>query len=473
MREPLGYAQIAPPGFIFVEKLLYETFGRNDAGLRLYSLACGIGALGVAAVISARLQLREGAWLAPLILALGPALIFQSAQLKPYSGDVLFVLGIVAVGLRLGSDPAARRGWPIALGMIAPWFSFPAALTLAAVGAVLLASARRRSLYVVVALWGVATLAAVLYANSLVHPQTADAMQVHWSGGGLGFPPSIAGLVPWTVNQFGALLWSEVGFRGVKFWLGVAFLGGVLLWRRDRVVSGIMLAPILVGLLAAVLRRYPLGDRTSHWVAALLVIAIAVAVTAAIRLLLKMRLPWLAPVPAVLTVAPVALGIAQFRPPYRVDHVKPVFAGVTAAAQPNDRMYVFPGAWHAYRYYQPLLGVSRDHVLLGRCPRRSLREPLRELDSLRGNERVWVLFAHVVTPQGRELLLRYLDTIGVRRQTVNYPTPYVALSSSVDAHLYDLSDSTRLRNSSAETYPVPPDLPNALSQCMLGMVPME
>jgi hypothetical protein len=216
-----------------------------------------------------------------------------------------------------------------------------------------------------------------------------------------------------------------------------------------------------------------MGNRVAQWIAALLLLLIASAVAAAGRALERRGFVWTAIAPAILTTVMAVVSLATAMPPYRLDHVKPVLAAIARDAHPDDRLFVLPGAWHAYRYYGSLSGITPDRVQIGRCARRSFRESLVQLDALRGHARVWVLFAHVVGGEGRKLLLSYLDRIGTRQRSVSVPDPYVAHSASVDAHLYDLSDPDRLRSASATTYPIQVDMPNEQTRCMGGLVPME
>jgi hypothetical protein len=473
LTQPLAYAQVAPPGFILVEKLMYELFGANDHALRVYSLVSGIGALGAIALVAVRLGLRETAWVAPFLLALGGPFIFQSVQVKPYAGDVFLSLALVAVALRLGADPNARRGWPIALGMLAPWFSYATAFTLAGIGLALLLTPRNRRHAPVVALWGLSAAAALLYATVLVDRGTAATLHTWWSRDSFGFPTGIADIIPWSLTQIRAHLWSDVGLRGVSYWLGVVGIGAFLLWRRNRFAFAAIVGPVLAALCAALLQRYPVGGRVSQWLAALLILLVATAAAGAARALQsRAKLARLALLPGL---AVAALPLVAFRnnhPPYRIEDVKPVLAAISRAHKPQDLIYVYPGAWHAFRYYGAQSGIPAARVVYGRCSARSSRDALAALDSMRGRARVWVLFSHVTKPSDRELVLGYLDRIGIRRQSVSAPTHYKSASSSVDAHLYDLSDPKRLQSASAGTYPVSQaETEFESTLCSVGMVP--
>ncbi|MEW5915995.1 MAG: hypothetical protein AB1762_06305 [Gemmatimonadota bacterium] len=474
LREPLSYNQVAPPGFVLLHKLVYELAGANDHALRAYSLLAGLGSLGAITLVALRLGLRSCMWLAPMLLGLSGTFAFQSAQLKPYAGDVFFALAIVTAALRLHADADARRFWPAALGAVAPWFSFPAAFVLAGVGFTLLLSAQRRRFLGVVSIWAASTLLSIVYSSARLSAETASTMASFWTTSVSGFPPSVAAALPWLGTKLQAHLWSDVGLRGVAVWLGIVGVGAFTLWRRNRFALGFIAFPLLAAALAALLHRYPLGNRLSLWIAAFLVLLLALAAEAGAVWLEKRRFRGLAPVPGLAAVAFPVISLASLPPPYRVDHVKPVLAAIAAERQPNDWLFVYPGAWHAYRYYGAATGFPPERVIIGRCPRHSEREALRTLDTVRGEARVWVLFAHVSRHKDRQTLLGYADHIGTKRLSLTYPSPYVVASSSVDAQLYDFSDAAKLRSAAAETFPIPSgDIPNEQLTCLFGMVPAD
>ena len=125
-------------------------------------------------------------------------------------------------------------------------------------------------------------------------------------------------------------------------------------------------------------------------------------------------------------------------------------------ASQNDRIYVYSGAHLAFSYYAPRFGIPREVVVVGRCSVNNPRQYFRELDRLRGQNRVWVVATHEQRSGELELILDYLDRIGRRMDTLTVPASNGRAIEHAYSFLYDLSDRDRLASVSAETYALPP-----------------
>jgi hypothetical protein len=102
-------------------------------------------------------------------------------------------------------------------------------------------------------------------------------------------------------------------------------------------------------------------------------------------------------------------------------------------------LYVFSSSEDAFRYYSLLLGADFREVIIGANLRKDFENTYRkELDRLSGRGRVWVLFSHVSSEGGKsvnvESMVRYLETIGKRRDQVRH--------SGAFAYLFDLTASS-------------------------------
>ncbi|MBW7998563.1 MAG: hypothetical protein FVQ81_18715, partial [Candidatus Glassbacteria bacterium] len=88
--QSLDYGQIAPIGWLILEKVAYNMIGGLEYSLRLAPFIFGIAALGVFSWLT--LRCFKGI-LAPIVIflfAINPRLIFYSAEVKQYGADVFF-----------------------------------------------------------------------------------------------------------------------------------------------------------------------------------------------------------------------------------------------------------------------------------------------------------------------------------------------------------------------------------------------
>jgi hypothetical protein len=155
----------------------------------------------------------------------------------------------------------------------------------------------------------------------------------------------------------------------------------------------------------------------------------------------------------------VVLGVRALRdapPVYRRENITPAFDYLRVHGEARDVRYVYYGAAPAFEFYAARDGLDSARAVLGGCHRSDARAYLAELDALRGRPRVWLLFAHEL-PRLREraLMLRYLDAIGIARDSVITDGGDVdGTPSRVYLYRYDLSDAEKLGSASAGDFPV-------------------
>src|SRR6185437_4864993 len=145
--KPLDYGQVAPIGFLFIEKLSVQLLGNNEYVLRLFPFLCGIISLFLFFQIAKRLLGKEAFLIALTLFSLSAYLISYSAQLKQYSTDVTAILLLYAITMyfqsqRLKVSHVSSFG---IVGATTIWFSHPSVFVLAGIGICLsLFSLRRK-----------------------------------------------------------------------------------------------------------------------------------------------------------------------------------------------------------------------------------------------------------------------------------------------------------------------------------------
>ncbi len=458
---PLDFDQVAPRGFLFVEKLVVWIFGDSDLALRLFPLLCGLSALGLFWAIARRTLQSAAQILALALFACGIPFILLGSQVKQYAVDLAVALLLIRLTLPLSEAGGSwRRGIALgAVGVLAVWFSHAAVLVLAGLGASLLVLAwyERRPLGALrwtLVLWFAGCAGATMVSFAATTPAMRDHLRRFWAQGFLPLPPWPLPALRWLWGRYRDLLGTG-GLRypwpGLYALLSLAGLG--MIWQRDRRAATLLIGPMIATLMASAVQQYPFGGRLANFFLPVLLLGIAEATWWLAR-----RIPSrLCTVRALTLSGAVALpvwAIATNPPVYRIEEMKPLLAAVRARWTPGDVVYVSYGAAHAMRFYGPLYGFTHDDYVLGGCHRQHRENYPREIDRFRGQPRVWIVFSHLL---GRfdELtpIVNHLDSIGRRLDHIAVASQLSGHAPTVQAYLYDLSGSPRIEPHAVD----PPD----------------
>jgi hypothetical protein len=479
LTAPLDYAQVAPLGFLLVEKAAIEVFGNNELALRLFPLLCALISLPLFAVVASQVLPRGAALLGVGLFALSPALIGFGSQLKQYSTDVAAALLMTALTLRWWERrsvvPDRREAVLLgSTGLLAVWLSHAVVLVLAGLALSLLIEALRRrdwaslrSLLPVAICWAAAGLIGVASGVHTMSPSTRAFMEVYWAEGFLPLPPWSGSDALWLWRAFRAFFQRQFLYPLPAMGVFLMLLGALALARRRLWYALVALAPVGIALLASAARQYPFGDRVSFF----LLPSMLLLVAAGIDLARHAGAAWWRPLGTIvvaLALAAPAHALYAYYPMYPKQPMSDVLAYVQARRQPDDAVYVYIGAQHAVAYYGPRFGLPPEAVVIGGCPRDGVRGLLRDLDQFRGRPRLWLIVSHAIGPsRERETMLSYLDAIGIRRDGISVGDSRLSPS----AHLYDLSEPDRLRASSAETQTLPARLVGAREYSCIADAP--
>ena len=134
--QVLAQDQMAPPGFLVIERLLVQLPLDVKVTGRLFPLVCGIASVFLMRSAAGRYLDRRAVPLAVGLLALGDHLLYYSAEIKPYSCDLMMALAALLLAApRPPEEPSGRHFKALAIfGLIAPWLSFTVVFVLAGVG---------------------------------------------------------------------------------------------------------------------------------------------------------------------------------------------------------------------------------------------------------------------------------------------------------------------------------------------------
>jgi hypothetical protein len=434
--EPLGEGQVAAPGFVLLIQLVRGCFGDGEFVLRAVPLLCGVAALPLLHRLASRLFPPGVAALALAALAVSPAAIYFSSDFKPYTLDLCVAIGLLlATASDLERGPRSARLAP--LGFLAVFVSLPSAIVLAGAATVWVLAARRQPRFAAIraaCAFGFAALFAVQYLLVLRHHHADPEIAGYWHG--LATFPADDGIVAALRFAPEALLRAlsdpagfgdEWGRVGPSTWLAAAlFVVGVrrlATTPRGRLALALLGAPLLVALLAALLRLYPFGGRVLLFLLPALILPVAAGFTWLILRVAagRARVALTLGLALILFLEPGKGAWRRFQRPYAREETRPVLEELHREVMPGDLVYLTWFGTYAFRYYAPRIGqgeLAEVEAVASAYVRDEAIE-LRVDDFLAktaGRGRVW-LFASHFYPENDTLaaLLEGLEARGVER----------------------------------------------------------
>ena len=447
MFKPLDYDQGAPVGFLLVEKLFNVLLGKHEFALRLFPLLVGLGSLWLFYLLLKRMTSGPGVLVPLALFALNPRLIYYSSEVKQYILDVaLTVLMLWVAAPALAGTPRKREIIGLTLaGLIALWFSHPALFVLGGIGLALVIMALKRrdtsSLRFIVGM-GVLWLLNIAFLYLLILKDLSQNayMREYWQGAFLPLPP-------WSdPGWFAKSLNENIGIQfGIPYAVYLVFflmlVGWVMLWFHQRGVAIAIASILLVTLVASALQIYPAFERMILFLVPIGLVLVGKAVEAfhqrvqRFSTLGTLAVLFLA---GYLLYGPFVTSIQNFVEPKYFEHIRPTMATLRDAWKDGDALYVSNGALPAFRFYAPFYGLEKISYDFGR--REDYKNPqdiLRQLDSRKGQPRLWILLSHVYEKENfneREYVLNYLNETGEKKREFRVP------GTSVFLYLYDLGN---------------------------------
>lgn len=309
--QPLDYIQVAPLGYLWLQRAVIDLVGFTEYTLRFTALVAGLASLFLFRRV-ASLTLPSFAQLfANAVFAVSYPMIRYSAEAKPYGLDLFLGLTLVWLFLEWQRAPAKTR-WLAALCVVAalgPFLSHPLVFV---GGGVSLAWAWMAWAWMSLGAWRRTLLAAfpwllfnallvaafgahVVLAQQAMGPANRELMQEFW---GSNFPPIGEPLRLlwwlWSTHTGDFLAFPVGGGNGGSTCTFLAIALGLAVWlRQARVLLLVLtLTPISLHFTAAALHRFPYGGHvkfTMYW-AALAVLVVASGLAAGVAWLDRRRL---------------------------------------------------------------------------------------------------------------------------------------------------------------------------------------
>jgi Dolichyl-phosphate-mannose-protein mannosyltransferase len=438
--QPLLYDQMAPVGFLLIEKTAVGYFGASEYVLRLAPLIAGILSIFLIWKLSYKLFGERIALTALAIFSLSHYAIYYSAEFKPYSLDIMMAL-VLYLATAYALEKWNTQRWLLltVAGILGVWMSYPASFILAGIGLCTGIQFIQRRQWADVVRMGLSSTAWLgcfalgLYATATIGstaPQAAGTLSnmrsIFWHRAFAPFPPTSMSDIRWYSSAFFDLFNTPLGFalQGLAAFL---FLVGLLyLWKSSRLWLGLLVLPTLVTLAASAVHLYPFSTRLLVFVLPGAVIVIAAGIEAVWQLTRTgYRTAWFLAV-ALLMFQPVmsALSNASHRMPYDREDIRAVLDYVAKSKIPGDKVYIYYGSERTFKYYQTRYDVPVSDVIWGHSAREDWDNYVADAGKLKAFNRVWVVFSHMGDLSGiddERFLLYFLNKTGTQLDSIKAP----------------------------------------------------
>ncbi len=351
--QPLDHNQVAPIGFMMIERLAVQVLGNGEYALRLLPLVGGIASMFL---FYAFARQHLGPWASVVGLALfcfSSPLVYYSSEVKPYSTDVLVLL--LLFGLMPSLKWPSSVGGQVALGLcgaVAVWLSFPAVFVLLGIGGSLALPCLIRKQWsalgkpvIVYLLWGASVVA--VYFVSLSPSGKNSVLSTFWQNSFMPFPPLSYSDLKWFINTFFATFDDPVGLTLMGL-AAYAFLVGSASMAVEKNKLLVLISPIVLALVASGLHKYPFNGRLILFIVPILLLLIAKGVeqvasqasTARVGIVLT----------GLLLIHPLLATADILLQPQTIEETRPVIQYIQQHRQADDLVYVYYGALPAILY---------------------------------------------------------------------------------------------------------------------------
>lgn len=423
---PLDYNQVAPQGFLLLEKIMTLVLGSSELVLRAIPFLASLATLLAVYVLARDLMGSGSVALTLLLVSLNWPLIDYAAELKPYSLDAFIATLLVWMGFRI-HQPDERREkkdflkWS-ALGGVATWLSFPAIFVLTVVCVVILVRAyrdsprARRQWIALLGFWVASAGASLTATRANFGNQN---LQAYWAGAFMPFPPRDVQDLRWFVVNAQNLQHDVLGMGAISGALLLIVIGWRIVYRRFRYGVILLIAPIGFALVASSLHLYPFSGRLLIFLIPMLFLALSAGTSHIVRLGHGASAVMSVLVVMLLFYRPIDLLHQGMLPLRGREQIRPLLDLYQRHHQPGDQLYIYYSTYPAFEYYRRYRGYSIDDpeaVVTDINHRSDPRAYLSKIRSLFGQRRVWFLFSHVSRkgPVGNEMqyITDYLDCVG-------------------------------------------------------------
>ncbi|MDJ1499733.1 glycosyltransferase family 39 protein [Xanthocytophaga agilis] len=395
--KPLDKDQVAPIGFLFVEKINTLIFGNNEYALRLFPLLCFLASIPFYYLFTYKLTNDQKiALAATTFFSISFFLIKYSDEVKQYSTDVFFCVLIYHTTLHFQSDKAKSFIVYTLTGCIAVWFSNVSVIILFTCGLYIMHQEiykKRQFRSMIPIVFWTASFATYYLLFIHNHP-TQKLMVTFWKDAFLPLNPFSKNFYIFLFNTVKGIYSELISY--FPLWPIPCILSTTGIWfllkKKNCIILYLLLFPLFTHLLLSGLKLYPFFNRLVLYLVPLLILLYILSLCEVfewINASYKKLPEWLLLVPIVIILGPLAVKF-----PFTKEEINKTLDYVKAHSKTNDHIYVYTGAIPGLEFYQKTRRDTLTNPLIYGTNHRDQNAAYdAELTKLKG--KVWLIFSHI------------------------------------------------------------------------------
>jgi len=399
---PLDSNQVAPIGFLLLEKLFTQIFGNHDYVLRFTPFIAYILTV-VYAFKSSKLLTKSVvfALLATAILSLNYKLLYYSWEVKQYAVDVFIGLWVLYHSLKVIASPTTKRLILYAfIGIVSMWFSNISVIVLAAFGgyAIWILGIKQKNWRVFFPyIFWMLSFGVYYFLFVKNHPINQEATMLDfWEYGFLPLNP-----FSFEFYSYFAHIIKDICYfimEGYVFMVipAVFIAVGIVKAIKARAYGllYVLIAPTCIHLVLSGLRLYPMRDRLLLYLIPFAIFFMTYGIIVAVKFLFRKYK--VSPLVIMTPIVGILLFIFLKKYPFHVEEVRDSIQHIAEEIAPSETLYVYGSAidvFNFYSYENPKF--ENRKVVRGTYLKLTPEKYVPEIESIGGT--VWILFAHSFT----------------------------------------------------------------------------
>ncbi|WP_321348193.1 glycosyltransferase family 39 protein [uncultured Draconibacterium sp.] len=407
--KPLDYEQVAPIGFLVVEKAFSSIFGDTDWSLRIFPLLVFFPSVYLMYKLASTIfKNKSFALFAAAFFSLSYYPLYYSAEVKQYMVDVFICLSIT-LSTMLFAKTDGKKYWGVyaLIGIISVWVSNISVILLFSAGLYFFYKNRKKkqNYFAVIKVVGSWAISFIIYYFLFVFKHPSQQFMVDfWSNANAFLPKNILSTeFYYSLYLKITELYSLLGYREYTIvFCVISLLGLRYLMTAKKEVIFIVLTPIIIHLLLSYFKFYPFHARLILYQYPLLII-IFLASIYQLFYLLKNRTQRLSLYLLILPLITNLIILHKNEFPFEKQEIKNSLIQINKEIKDGDKIYVYHRTFRAFSFYksnyQELARLDKNNIIIGQSSINNWTKYNKVIKNINGN--IWILFSHVYSHDGQ------------------------------------------------------------------------